>query len=220
VHTRRHEALKTTLDGKVEWTLGWPEASGIYQKEDEFNPTSIAVTPDGQIFVADGYGKSWVHLYDKDRKYVKSFGGPGKEPGKMATCHGLLLDTRGKTPLLLVCDRANARLQWFTLDGEYVRMLDKELRRPYNVVILPEDVLLVVALEGRISLFDKDDKLIEHLGDNPDEKKRGKNDIERAQWRDGEFLSPHGVCVDQKGDIYVLDWNFKGRFSKLKKVAG
>ena len=80
MHTRRHEALKTTLDGKVEWTLGWPEASGIYQKEDEFNPTSIAVTPDGQIFVADGYGKSWVHLYDKDRKYVKSFGGPGGNP--------------------------------------------------------------------------------------------------------------------------------------------
>jgi sugar lactone lactonase YvrE len=220
VHTRRHEALKATLDGEVQWTLGWPEASGLYGKEEEFNPTAIAVAPDGRIFVADGYGKSWVHLYDQDRKYVKSFGGPGKEPGKMATCHGLLMDTRGRTPLLLVCDRENHRLQWFTLDGEFVRLMDKELRRPCNVAVLPDGGLVVADLAGRISLFDKDDQLIAHLGDNPDEKKRAQNGIQRADWRDGEFLSPHGVCVDQKGDIYVLDWNFLGRFSKLRKLAG
>lgn len=218
VHTGRHEALKTTLDGKVVWTLGWPEASGIYQNENEYRPTAIAVGPDGRVFVADGYGKSWLHLYDKDRSYVKSFGGPGTEPGKLRTPHGLLLDTRGKEPLLLVCDRENHRLQWFTMDGEFVRMHDRDLRRPCNAVILEEGVLAIADLAGRVTLLDREHKLIAHLGDNPDEKKRAQNGIPRDQWQDGVFLSPHGICADRDGNLYVLDWNFLGRVSQLRRV--
>lgn len=215
VHTSRHEALKTTLDGKVLWTLGWPEASGIYTEEKQFNPTSIAVGPDGRIFVADGYGRSWVHLYDQDRNYVKSFGGPGKEAGKMQTPHGLWLDSRGKEPLLLVCDRENHRLQWFTMDGEFVRSMDQDLRRPCNVWPLRDGGLVVADLVGRITILDAADKVVLHLGDNEDPKKRAQNGIPREQWRDGQFLSPHSVCVGNDGSIYVMDWNFLGRISKL-----
>jgi len=218
VHTGRHEALKTTLDGKVLWTIGWPEASGIYQAEGEFNPTSIAVAPDGRIFVADGYGKSWVHLYDKDRKYQKSFGGPGKEPGKMATCHGLLMDLRGKEPLLLVCDRENGRLEWFDLDGKFVRLMDKDLRRPCNVWPLAGGELAVADLCGRVTILGKDDQLVVHLGDNPEEALRCQNGVPRARWADGVFLSPHSVCADGEGNLYVMDWNFLGRITKLKKL--
>jgi len=218
-HTRRHEIVKTTIDGKVLWAIGAPMASGIYQKEDQFNPTAVAVGPDGRIFAADGYGRSWIHIFDKDRNYVKSFGGPGDGPGKMHTPHGIWLDTRGKEPLLLVCDRENHRLQWFTMDGEHVRTMDKDLRRPCNVAPLGNGGLVVADLAGRITLLDKDDKLVCHLGDNPDEKLRAQNGVKREQWKDGEFLSPHGVTVDTTGAIYVLDWNFLGRFCKLEPVA-
>lgn len=218
-HTRRHEIVKTTIDGKVLWTIGWPEASGIYQNEGQFNPTAVAVGPDGRIFAADGYGKSWVHIFDADRKYVKSFGGPGKEPGKMQTPHGIWLDPRGKEPLLLVCDRENSRLQWFTMAGEFVRLVDKDLRRPCNVAPMPNGGLVVADLAGRITLLDQADRLVCHLGDNPDPKLRAQNGVAREQWRDGEFLSPHGVAVDRQGAIYVLDWNFLGRFSKLVPIA-
>ncbi|MBL8754908.1 MAG: hypothetical protein JNK15_16505 [Planctomycetes bacterium] len=214
-HHGRHEIVKTTIDGEVQWTLGWPQASGIYENEGQYNPTAVAVGPDGRIFAADGYGKSWVHLYDKERKYVKSFGGPGNGPGKMQTPHGLWLDTRGKEPLLLVCDRENHRLQWFTMDGEHVRTMDKDLRRPCNVALRPDGGLAVADLAGRITLLDKDDKLVTHLGDNPAEKLRARNDVKRDQWKDGEFLSPHGIAVDKSGAIYVMDWNFLGRLSKL-----
>lgn len=218
-HTRRHEIVKTTIDGKVLWTIPWPQASGVYEKEDQFNPTAVAVGPDGRIFAADGYGRSWIHIFDKDRNYVKSFGGPGKGPGKLQTPHGLWLDGRGKEPLLLVCDRENHRLQWFSMDGEHVRTMDKDLRRPCNVAPLPNGGLVVADLAGRITLLDAKDQLVCHLGDNPDEKLRAQNGVPRAKWQDGEFLSPHGIAVDAAGAIYVQDWNFLGRISKLVPVA-
>lgn len=216
-HTRRHEVVKTTIDGKVLWTIGWPKQSGIYKQEGQYNPTAVAVSPDGRIYVGDGYGLSWVHVYDKDRKYVKSFGGRGKEDGKMQTPHGLWMDTRGKEPLLLVCDRENHRLQWFTLDGTFVRKLDKGLRRPCNVWPMANGGLVVADLAGRISFLDKKDKVIGHIGDNANPKLRATNGVPRNLWKDGEFISPHSVCVDGDGHIYVMDWNFLGRISKLTR---
>jgi len=216
-HTARHEVVKATIDGKVLWTLGWPEASGVYDKEEQFVPTAVAIGPDGRIFVADGYGRSWVHVFDKERKYVKSFGGPGNEPGKMQTPHGLWLDGRGKEPLLLVCDRENHRLQWFTLDGEFVRLMDKDLRRPCNVWPLSKGRLVVADLGGRITILDKDDHLLVHLGDNPDETLRAQNGVPREKWQDGLFLAPHSVCVDANDNIFVMDWNSTGRITRITR---
>ncbi|MCA8951692.1 MAG: peptidase [Planctomycetes bacterium] len=218
-HTGRHEVVKTTLAGEVLWTIGWPKESGVYDDEGQFKPTAVAVAPDGRIYVGDGYGRSWIHVFDRDRKYVKSFGGPGKEDGKLRTPHGLWLDTRAKTPLLLVCDRENHRLQWFTLDGEFVRKMDQDLRRPCNVWPLAGGELAVADLVGRVTILGADDKPIVHLGDNPDPKKRAVNGVPREQWADGEFLSPHSVCADAAGNLYVMDWNFLGRITKLEKVA-
>ena len=218
-HTRRHEVVVTTIDGVVLATIPWPEASGVYEHEGQYQPTAVAVGPDGRVFVADGYGKSWVHLFGPDRKYVKSFGGPGDGPGKMNTPHGLWLDRRGEQPLLLVCDRENHRLQWFTLDGEYVRSMAEHLRRPCNVAPLPGGGLAVADLTGRVTLLGPDDELVAHLGENVDEKLRAQFGVPRAAWKDGEFLAPHGICVDAAGAIYVQDWNHLGRITKLVPVA-
>ena len=115
---------KTTLKGEKVWELPFPKESNLYDAPEKYSPTNIAFAPDGGFYVADGYGSNYIHQYDKDAKYVRSFGGTGDEPGKFKTPHGIWLDNRpGRDPLLIVADRANARLQYFTLDGKPVSIV-------------------------------------------------------------------------------------------------
>lgn len=219
-HTGRHEVLKATLDGKVVWTIGWPESAGIYAGENEYHPTAVVRSRDGRLFVADGYGKSWIHVYDSQQRYLKSFGGPGTDAGKLQTPHGLWLDPRGERELLLVCDRENHRLQWFTLDGEFVRQTGDGLRRPCNVWPLAGGGLAVADLTGRVALLDRDDRPVQFLGDEAPAELRATNQVPREQWRTGTFFAPHSVCADAQGDLYVMDWNLTGRITKLVRTTG
>jgi DNA-binding beta-propeller fold protein YncE len=218
-HLSQNEAVKLTLDGKVVWRIPYPKESGIYKNAGDYHPTGIAVLPDGSVIVADGYGTSWLHLFDKDQKYVKSFGGPGTELGKFNTCHGLCVDTRGEKPLLLIADRANHRLQHFDLDLKPVKLYDQELRLPCvtNVVNGDGDVL-VPDLQGRVTIFDKEMKVVCQLGDNSDPGLRGQFEVPHEKWKDGEFLSPHGGTWDKDGNLYIEDWNSHGRVNKLRRV--
>ena len=77
----RHLVVKTTLNGKEVFRITFPEASDFYHGAGEFRPTNVAVAPDGDIYVADGYGKNYIHIYDRNGSYRKSFGGTGKEDG-------------------------------------------------------------------------------------------------------------------------------------------
>jgi DNA-binding beta-propeller fold protein YncE len=216
-HTERHEVLKATLDGEILWTIPWPEKSGVYASAAEFKPTSVAVTASGEIYVADGYGKSWIHEFDAKREYVRSWGGPGSEVGKLATPHGLWLDTRGEKPVLLVADRENHRLQSFDLDGKPLGVVASDLRRPCHLHQRGSE-LVVADLGGRITLLDGKNQVIEHLGDNPDPSLRAENGVPREKWRDGEFLAPHCACFDSAGNLYVVDWNHLGRITKLARI--
>jgi len=213
-HTGRHEVLKATLEGEVLWTLGWPEESGHYASAGEYRPTSVAVAPDGALFVADGYGKSWIHRYDAERRYLGSFGGPGSELGQLRTPHGLWLDTGGDEPTLIVADRENHRLQRFDLEGAPLGSIEGNLRRPCHSHGRG-NVLAVADLAGRVTLLDREGELLTHLGDNPDPKLRANNGVPRDVWRAGEFLAPHCAAWDSKGNLYVMDWVAVGRITKL-----
>ncbi len=220
-HTGRAEVVKATLDGKVLWTIPWPAQSGLYEKREQFRPTDVAIAPDGRIFVTDGYGKGYVHVFDADRKWVMAFGGPGVEPGKMRVPHGLCMDARdADRPSLIVADRENGRLQWFDLDGNLLAVVSGIFRRPCDVAIHPNGRDLVVPdLGGRVTLLDGRNRLIEHLGDQPDPELRARDTVPRNQWRDGRFLAPHGAAFGPNGDLYVLDWSNFGRVTHLRHVA-
>ncbi|MBI4559942.1 MAG: hypothetical protein HY706_20315 [Candidatus Hydrogenedentes bacterium] len=215
----RHIVVKTTLDAEMVWTLGYPQESGVYQNPDQYKPTNVAIAPNGDFYVADGYGLSYIHQYNAKAEYLRTWGGAGTEPGKMRCPHGIWIDTRGPQPLVVVADRANVRLQYFTLDGQHVSFVTDELRHPCHFDQREQD-LLIPDLHGRVTIFDKDNKLIAHLGDNPGvEKQQGYPNLPHDQRFPGKFISPHAAIWDRSGNIYVVEWINDGRVTKLRRVA-
>jgi len=217
--TGQHICLKTTLDGEVVWKLEFPKECDVYGgKPDKYVPTNIAVAKSGDFYITDGYGSNVIHHYTKDAKYVKTFGGAGNGEGKLSCPHGIWIDTRSGSEEIVVADRANVRLQYFTLDGKFLRINKEELRHPCHFDVRG-DLLLVPDLKGRVSLFDKANKLVTHLGDNPDPKQWAGNGVPKDQWKDGAFIAPHGACFDADGNIFVAEWVRPGRVTKLTKKA-
>jgi hypothetical protein len=227
---------KLTLTGEVVWQKRAPMDSKLYPEgedtrpakrwgRDAFMPTNYAFLPDGGFFLADGYGSFRIHRYDKDAKWLSAFGEPGTGPGQFNTPHGLWLDTRaGKEPSLVVADRANKRLQWFTLEGKHLKTLDGFIL-PANLDSRG-DVLLVPDLSARVTLLDKNDQVITHLGEDPQwreqvlkDKMAMRKDEKGESWVSGKFLHPHDACFDNHGNIFVAEWVQSGRITKLRKVS-
>ena len=208
---------KTTLDGREVLRIGTPKRPDIYDTEHLFVPTETAVAPDGRIYVADGYGQPWVHIFDKDGRYLSSFGGKGSGEGQLDNPHGIKIDTRGPRPLVLVLDRGNSRLQYFTLDGKHVRFVPGLLRKPCTTEQW-KDELYIPDLFSRLTILDGQDRLAAHLGDWPDcWKIEGWPNLPPSDWRVGQFSSPHDLHVDRQGNIYLAEWlsNGTGKVTKL-----
>ena len=156
------QVVKTNLKGDVVWKLGYPKESGVYKDASGFKPTNVAFAPGGGLYVGDGYGSSYIHQYDKNDKWIRTWGGLGRAPGKLSTPHGLWWDDRpGREPSLVVADRANARLAIFHRRGQANQHIHDVLFPAHFDI--RGDVLLVPDLHARVSLFDRDNKPIVHL---------------------------------------------------------
>lgn len=213
---KRHLFAKTTLDGKELWRKFAPEECDGYRTPDEFCPTNTAVAPNGDFYIADGYGKSYIHQYDKDAKYIRSFAGKGSAPGKTDCPHGLMVDLRGDQPSLVVADRSNHRLQYFSLDCQHQSFVTDAMSAPCHFHSRG-DVMVVPDLDSVVTLVDKNNKLIAHLGQGPGYK--GLRDKPRTAFTPGQFVAPHSSYFDHEGNIFVVEWVEVGRVTKLRKLA-
>lgn len=219
--TSRAVVVKATLDGEEVFSLGYPRQSEFYKLDAEgkpatkYSPTNLAVAPNGDIFVGDGYGSSYINQYNSRGEFLRTFGGKGNAPGQLSTPHGIMLDSRGKTPSLVVADRSNNRLQNFSLDGTHLGFV--------SGVNMPchfdehRGVLLVPDLAARVTLLDRDNKVIVHLGQGGDDWKDLRK-LPRESFIPGKFICPHGACFDHEGNIFVVEWVEVGRVTKLRKV--
>jgi NHL repeat len=122
------KVVKFSPDGKVLMSLdepGKPVGSGLDVSD---RPAAVIVAPNGDIFWADGhragaagepqtFGNSRIMKYDKDGKFIKSFGRLGTDPGELMGPHGLAFDSQGR---LFVADRSNRRVDIFDQDGNFI----------------------------------------------------------------------------------------------------
>lgn len=227
--TPTKKLVKTNLKGEMVWEKGRPETKEYENPKANYNPTNICWLPDGGFNVGDGYGSNYMLNYDREGRLQKVFGGGGDKLGQLRTPHGQWVDARNKDkPVLVVCDRANARLQWFDLTGQAL-----SASKPRELVLFPAhaktrgDVLLVPDLHARVSLLDPDNKPIVHLGEDKEWREKvvgslSKGPAVRVQpklWPAGKFVHPHDAAFDRDGNIFVVEWVSTGRVTFLKKVA-
>jgi DNA-binding beta-propeller fold protein YncE len=93
---------------------GGPAGAG--QPQDLFQrPADVAWDAAGNIYVADGLGSnSRIAKFDKNGKFIKSWGSTGTAPGQFNVVHGIAIDAKGN---VYVADTGNRRIQVFDAEG-------------------------------------------------------------------------------------------------------
>ena len=221
-----HSVRRFTPDGKLLLALGEnagkPSDSGydgsnlttIVRGAPPFNrPTNLAVAPNGDLYVTDGYGNARVHRFSAAGKLLASWGEPGTGRGQFMLPHGIAVDATGN---VLVCDRENDRIQVFTSQGRLIKEIT-DVQRPTQIV-LARGLMYVSELgwrvgqrsfrngpierdlPSRVSVLDANGTVVTRLG-GPD------------PCASGSFCAPHGLAVDSNGDLYVAEvvWTIAGK---------
>jgi sugar lactone lactonase YvrE len=206
-----HCIRKCSLDGETLMTIGSPGAPSPRQSGRPFNqPTKVAFDPKtGDLYIADGYGNARVHKYSADGRYLFSWGEYGTEPGEFNLVHSVATDGEGR---VYIADRESHRVQIFDYQGNYLHQWSN-LHRPCGLHI-----------DGQLAYIGQ---LLTHLAVNADYPNVGAcvsiHDLtgqRLARLGDahfgeepGQFLAPHGLAVDSRGDIYVgeVSWSAYGR---------
>jgi hypothetical protein len=216
------EVVKCTLDGKELLSLPNPHHPA-YAKPGAYKPTDVAIAPNGDIYVADGYGQSLIHRYSANGELLQSIGWKGDGPGQFKCPHGLCVDTRGDEPVLLVADRENVRVQVLSLTGEHRQTItSRGLRYPCTVRVHNE-LTLIPDLFGAVLVWDRQYRHVVTLGAHPDMRPgewpshvAGYPNVPREDRLPGRFISPHGIARDSRGAIYVAEWlRDGGRLTRL-----
>ncbi|HWC63467.1 MAG TPA: peptidyl-alpha-hydroxyglycine alpha-amidating lyase family protein [Rhizomicrobium sp.] len=146
-----NQVFKLDPNGKVLMTLGKKGVAG--SGNDEFDqPTDVAFGANGTFFVADGHdgggmatGNARVMKFDKDGKFLMSWGKKGMGPGEFDMPHALAMDSKG---LLYVADRQNNRISVFDQNGKFIKQL-YQFGRPSGIHIDKNDMLYSADSESR-----------------------------------------------------------------------
>jgi len=202
-----------------------------------YSPTWVAVNEErhggnGDVWVADGYGQSYVHRYDKSGNYIASINGEEGVAGRFNCPHAIFIDRRrsgqgGSGTELYVADRANGRVQVYDLEGNFKRVFGSGFLTTPSGFAVHGDLLVIAELRARLTLCGKNDEFICYLGANeavcdvegwPNNKDASGNIIPTSLLESGKFNSPHGLAADAQGNLYVAEWLIGGRFIRLGKV--
>lgn len=206
-----HKVFKTTLDGKILMELDYPKEAGVYESAEKYLPTETAVGPNGDIYVADGYGQNYITQYTSQGEYIRHFGGKGEGDDQFDCCHGVTLDTRGAEPELLITSRTKQQFKRFSLDGKHLETIDLPGCWVCRPVIKGENLYFAVivteswyAYDGMVAVLDKDNKVLSFPGGEKPTYEDGM--LVKGKSDATTFFNPHDVCIDDDLNIYVPQW--------------
>lgn len=211
-HANNNQKLtKTTLEGDIIWQVTGPP--GNNSKWNPYKPTWFAVPPGSKyVYMADGYGSCYVHVFTTDGKYTGiTYGGRGKEHGKFETNHGITYDPR--VDKLVVSDRENHRLEFFDFDVAspntftYSSTVTLEgITRICNIRMYPEQEgrAIVPDLTGPVAVLAKNNSVISIVN------------VSKLLGDQGH-KHPHDAVFLPNGDMVVATWA-PGRISYWKKL--
>jgi DNA-binding beta-propeller fold protein YncE len=198
-----HTMRACDLNGKVLMTIGIPGKPAPFMAGEPFHRcTHTALSPQGDLYISDGYGNARVHKYAPDGTLLFSWGEPGTDPGQFNIPHNICCDADG---WVYVADRENHRVQVFDGNGRYETQW-QNMHRPCGLCMeTGADPLCYVGELGpgmpvnretpnlgpRLSVMNNKGELLARIGD-----------IRRGD-APNQFLAPHGLAVDSHGDIYV-----------------
>lgn len=200
--------IKCKLDGTVVLEI----------KKEQFPPdqsakglklTSCDVGPDGDIYVVDGYGQSWIFQFDKTGIFKKVFGGPNA-PYAFKNTHKIFIDPRFTPARIFCCDRGNKRILHLDLDGGIIGVIAEGLRNPSSASF-HGDLVCIAEIAGRVSVWDKEGHMVTAIGTNDTPGQTNTPKVEPKDWQSGVVTSPHGITFDAQGNILETEWNKFGR---------
>jgi len=222
-----HQVIKTTIDGKVLMKLDWPKETGEYTKAEEYIPTETAIASNGDIYVADGYGKDFIIQYNHKGEYIRHFGGRGDDEKFLKNAHGVCIDTRNKKhPVLIVTSRQQNCFKRYTMKGEFIDTICLPGAWVCRPVIKGEYLYAAVLQSERnlwkqsgfVTILDKNNKVVSNLAGSEPMYKDGK--LEEMYQTNNIFRYPHDVCIDDEENMYVAQWNSGKEYPyKLEPVA-
>lgn len=215
------QVLKMTTDGRLVFSIGHPATIGIYKEDEMFKPTETTVAPNGDIYVADGYGSDYIIQYNSKGQYIRHFGGHHNtdKDHNLHNAHGVTVDLRDPHRPVLVCtSREENCFKLFTLDGQFIRRVDMPGMYVCRAVINGDNLYAGVCwskdAEGKqlgddsgfVTILDKNNMVVSNPGG---EAPVYRNGVLQQTLRAAVPVFEHGhdVCVDDEQNLYVCQWN-------------
>ena len=199
VDQHNHRIQKFDKDGN--FILMWGKnGSG----KGEFNfPYGIALDSKGNVYVTD-MNNNRIQKFNSSGEFVSATGSYGTADGQFKYPYGIVVD---EMDIIYVLDAFNYRVQKLNSDLKFVsKWGDQEsigfkLYMPHEIAVSNEgNIILSDRQNHRISVFTKEGALVKRFGDF------GEGDGIKG----GLFSEPHGVAVNEDGDIFVCDrYNFR-----------
>lgn len=221
----RNAVFKLNLKGDLIQSFHEPVMTDLYPNKTDFHPTETAIAPNGDVYIADGYGLDYILVYDAKGRFKFHFGGKGTHPGALNNAHGVALDYRKPDqPCVLVSSRADNVLKRFALDGTFLEAIPLPGAYICRPVVHGKAVYFAVLISklpwdsqsGFLCILDENNKLVSVPGGS-DPKAL---EAERPLYQTVQvFKHPHDVLVDADENLYVSQWNAGGLYPfRLKRV--